>query len=156
MGQKELLRGKVTGMVKRGELAIKSATKELKASYRQGRRIYATYRDGALIHGNAGKESGQKIDGLIREAALKAYREKYGDFEPAFAAEKLAEAERISISEDTLRRWLIAEGLWLGRRRRKERWSRRERRACFGELVQFDGSRHRWFEGRGPVAVLSR
>jgi hypothetical protein len=81
MGQKELLRGKVTGMVKRGGLTIKLAVKELKISYRQGLRIYAAYRDGgdaALIHGNTGKESGRKIDGLIREAALKAYRERKG------------------------------------------------------------------------------
>jgi transposase len=157
MGQKELLRGKIMEMVKRGELTIKSAAKELKVSYRQGRRIYATYCDGgdaALIHGNVGKESGRKIGGLIRDAALKAYRERYDDFGPTFAAEKLAEAEGISISDDTLRRWLIAEGLWAGRRRRKEHRSRRERRACFGELIQFDGSHHRWFEGRGSVCCL--
>jgi hypothetical protein len=62
--------------------------------------------------------------------------------------------EGINISNETLRRWLIAEGLWVGRRRRREHRSRRKRRACFGELIQFDGSHHRWFEGRGPVCCL--
>jgi hypothetical protein len=97
MGKKELLRGKIMETVKRGELTIKSATKELKVSYRQGRRIYAAYcggGDAALIHGNTGKESRRKIEGLIREAALKAYREKYYDFGPTFAAEKLADSGR--------------------------------------------------------------
>jgi transposase len=157
MGQKELLRGKIMEMARRGELTIKSAAKELKVSYRQGRRIYAAYREGgdaALIHGNTGKESGRKADEAVRAAALKAYREKYNDFGPAFAAEKLFEAEGIRISDETLRRWLTAEGLWAGRRRRKEHRSRRERRACFGELIQFDGSHHRWFEARGRACCL--
>ena len=157
MGQKELLRGKVMEMVKRGELTIKSAVKELKISYRQGLRIYAAYRgggDAALIHGNTGKGSGRKTEAAVRERALKAYCEKYGDFGPTFAAEKPAEAEGISVSEETLRRWLIAEGLWIGKRRRKEHRSRRERRPCFGEPVQCDGSHHRGFEGCGLVCCL--
>ncbi|MDR1148420.1 MAG: helix-turn-helix domain-containing protein, partial [Spirochaetaceae bacterium] len=157
MGQKELLRGKIMEMVKRGELTIKSAAKELKISYRQGLRIYAAYEDGgdaALFHGNFGKKSGRKTEEAIREAALKAYREKYGDFGPAFAAEKLAEVEGIHISDETLRRWLIAEGLWIGRRRKREHRSRRERRPSFGEMIQFDGSHHKWFEGRGLACCL--
>jgi transposase len=156
-GRKELLRGKVMEMAKRGELTIKTAAKELKVNYRQGLRIYAAYREGggaALIHGNTGKESGRKADAAVREAALKAYREKHNDFGPTFAAGKPAEAEGISISEDTLRRWLIAEGLWVGRRGRKDHRSRRERRACFGEPAQFDGSHHRRFEKRGMACCL--
>jgi hypothetical protein len=76
---------------------------------------------------------------------LRAYRERYGDFGPTFAAEKPEEEEGIRISDETLRRWLIEEGLWEGKRRR---------RACFGELVQFDGSHHDWFESRGPRCCL--
>jgi transposase len=112
MGQKELLRGKVMELVKWGQLTIRAAAKELKVRYRQGRRIYAAYRaegDKGLIHGNAGKPSNRKTAEAIREQAVIAYRERYGDFGPTFAAEKLAEEEGIRISEDTLRRWLIAE-----------------------------------------------
>jgi transposase len=157
MGQKELLRGKVMELVKRGQLTIRAAAKELKVSYRQGRRIYAAYvREGdrGLIHGNTGKPSNRKTAEELRERALQAYRERYGDFGPTFAAEKLAEAEGIRISEDTLRRWLIAEGLWEGKRRRRAYRSRRERRSSFGELLQFDGSHHDWFEGRRGTCCL--
>jgi transposase len=153
MGQKELLRGKVMELVKRGKLSIGAAAKELKVSYRQGRRIYASYvREGdrALIHGNTGKPSNRKTAEEIREQAVKAY----GDFGPTFAAEKLAEVEGIRISEDTLRRWLLAEGLWEGKRRRRTYRSRRERRGSFGELLQCDGSHHDWFEGRRGTCCL--
>jgi transposase len=139
-------------LVKRGQLTIRAAGKELKVSYRQGRRIYAAYRtdgDKGLIHGNAGKPSNRKTAEDIRERALSAYRERYIGFGPTFAAEKLAETEGIRISDDTLRRWMIAEGLWEGKRRGRAHRSRRERRSCFGELLQFDGSHHDWFEGRG-------
>jgi transposase len=91
MGQKELLRGKIMEMVKRGELTIKTAAKELRVSYRQGRRIYAAYESGgdaALVQGNFGKPSKRRIEAAVREAALNAYREKYNDFGPTFAAEK--------------------------------------------------------------------
>jgi transposase len=151
MGQKELLRGKVMELVKRGQMTIRAAARELKISYRHGRRIYAAYEkdgDQGLIHGNAGKPSNRKTAEDIRKRALQAYREKYRDFGPTLAAEKRFEAEGIRISEDTLRRWLIAEGLWEGKRKRKAYRSRRERRGSFGELLQFDGSLHDWCEGR--------
>jgi transposase len=79
MGQKELLRGKVMELAKRGQMTIGAAAKELKVSYRQGRRIYAAYRtegDQGLIHGNTGKVSNRKTAGDVREAALRAYRER--------------------------------------------------------------------------------
>ena len=157
MGQKELLRGNVMELVKRGQLTIRAAAKELKVSYRPGRRIYAAYQaegDKGLIHGNVGKALNRRIAEAVRKAALKAYRERYSDFGPTFAAEKLEEREGITISEDTLRRWLIAEGIGEGKRKRRAYRSRRERRACFGELLQFDGSHHDWFEGRGRRCCL--
>jgi len=157
MGQKELLRGKVMEQVKRGKLTIKAASIELKVSYRQGRRIYAAYLgggDAALIHGNVGRESNHKIEAGVRETALSAYRERYADFGPAFAAEKLAEVEGITVSRDSMRRWLMAEGLWERKRNRAEYRSRRGRRPCFGELIQFDGSHHKWLEDRGPKCCL--
>jgi hypothetical protein len=70
------------------------------------------------------------------------------------AAEKLKEVEGIAVGTSTVRRWLLEEGLWQPRKRRSTYRSRRERRACFGELVQFDGSHHRWFEGRRPSCCL--
>jgi hypothetical protein len=85
---------------------------------------------------------------------LARFFEKYPDFGPAFAAEKLKENEGIAVSGETLRRRLIAAGLWARKRKSRPYRSRRERRPRFGELVQFDGSRHGWFEGRGMKCCL--
>jgi molybdenum-dependent DNA-binding transcriptional regulator ModE len=157
MGKKEIIRGKVMELVKQEKMTVKAAAVELRVSYRHAWRIYRAYQkggDAGLIHGNVGKVSNQKIADSIREAALEAYRSRYQDFGPTFAAEKLAEVEKIQLSDETLRRWLIAEGLWKRKRKRSEYRSRRERRRKFGELVQFDGSHHDWFEGRGPKCCL--
>jgi transposase len=144
-------------MVKQGKMRLKAAAVALKVSYRQGKRLYAAYLSGgdrALIHGNTGRPSNRRLAQEMRDQALNAYRERYSDFGPTFAAEKLREQEGITVGVSSLRRWLTAEGLWEGRRRRRAYRSRRERRSCFGELVQFDGSHHDWFEGRGPRCCL--
>jgi transposase len=157
MGQKELLRGKLMEMVKQGKMRLKAAALKIKVSYRQGKRIYAAYLGGgdrALIHGNTGRPSNRRLEEEIRGQAVSRYQQRYSDFGPAFAAEKLEEETGLRVSADTLRRWFTAEVLWKGRRRRRAYRSRRERRPCFGELVQFDGSHHDWFEGRGPRCCL--
>jgi transposase len=151
MGQKELLRSKVLEMVKQGKLTLKAAVKMLGVSYRQGIRLYALYRnegDEGLIHGNYGRQSNNRTPEMVRKAALQAYRTRYNDFGPTFAAEKMAEGEGVKISVSVLRRLLIESGDWQGNRRTKEYRSRRDRKEYFGELVQFDGSHHDWFEGR--------
>jgi transposase len=157
MGQKELLRSKVLEMVKQEKMTLKEAAVTLRVSYRQALRLYKVYRkegDPGLIHGNCGKKSNNRLKEGIREGAVKAYRERYSDFGPTFAAEKLAEEEGIQISVSSLRNLLVESGEWKGSRKAKEYRSRRERRAHFGELVQFDGSHHKWFEDRGPSCCL--
>jgi hypothetical protein len=109
--------------------------------------------DQALVHGLRGKPSNHRTDLAVRAAVLSAYRQRYADFGPTFASEKLAE-EGQQVCPQTLRRWLIAEGLWERRRRRDPHRSRRPRRPCFGELVQIDASIHDWLEGRGEELVL--
>jgi transposase len=157
MGQKEILRCKVLEMVKQGKMTLKKAARTLKVSYRQGKRLYAAYQkegDAGLIHGNCGRKPNNRLPESIREMAVQAYRERYSDFGPTFAAEKLAEIEGIIINVSSLRNILIGCGEWQNRKRSKEYRSRRERRACFGELVQFDGSHHKWFEERRPSCCL--
>ena len=79
----------------------------------------------------------------------------FGDFEPTLAAEKLCERDGHRISGETLRRWMIADGLWQPRQRRPARiHQRRPWRPCRGDLVQVDGSPHDWFEDRGPRCTL--
>jgi len=82
-------------------------------------------------------------------------RKHYSDFGPTLACEKLSKQHDQHLSVETLRQWMIADGLWKPRQRRQTRvHQRRPRRACFGELVQIDGSPHDWFEGRGPRCTL--
>jgi len=157
MGEKERLRGKVLEMVKRGQMTLKAASIIMGVSYRQSKRLYCGYRkegDKGLIHGNYGRPSNNRTEGSILERALEAYRQRYIDFGPTFASEKLAEEEKIIISVSVLRRLLIKNGDWKGARHSKEYRSRRERKERFGELVQFDGSHHKWFEDRGPSCCL--
>ena len=70
------------------------------------------------------------------------------------AAEHLASEDKICVDHETLRRWMLADGLWSRARKRSPHRRRRERKAHFGELVQLDGSFHDWFEGRGPQSCL--
>jgi transposase len=157
MGTKELLRAKEMAKLKAGEVTLSQIAARLRVSRRQAKRIWARYRqqgDAGLLHGNQGRPSNRRIGEDIRQAVLAAYRQEYEDFGPTFASEKLAQRQGIKIDHETLRRWLLSEGLWRRQRRSSPYRSRRRRRERFGELVQFDGSYHEWFEGRGATCCL--
>jgi hypothetical protein len=142
--------------VLRGERTQAEAAWLLDRSIRQVRRLLRRLQaggDAAIVHGLRGKPSNHQPDPKLRQAVLAAYRQHYADFGPTFASEKLAE-HGLHVGAQTLRRWLIAEGLWQRQRRRETHRSRRPRRACFGELVQMDASIHDWLEGRGEDVVL--
>jgi transposase len=153
----EKLRGKIMEMVKRGHKTLKAASLELGISYSQAKRIYQRYLNGgdtALVHGNRGKAPHNKIDAAKIEKAIELYKEKYYDFGPTLAAETLLERDKLAITVSTLRRALSDNGLWKPKKNTSEYRSRRTPRARFGELVQFDGSHHDWFEGRSPRCCL--
>jgi hypothetical protein len=153
----EKLRGKLMEMVKRGQKTLKSVSLELGMSYRQAKRVYRRYLSGgdeALIHGNKGKPSNHRTDSALLQKAIALYKEKYHDFGPTFAQEKMLEQDKLAIGVDTLRRGLISAGLWEAKKKRSEYRSRRNARERFGELVQFDGSHHDWFEGRRARCCL--
>ena len=152
-----MLRGKVMEMVKQKLKTLKAASLELGISYSQAKRIYQRYvtgGDNALVHGNIGKPSNNKTDTKIISTAIALYRNRYDDFGPTLAQEMLEEKDGFEISVSTLRRELLKAGLWETKKKSCEYRSRRTPRASFGELVQFDGSHHDWFEGRGPPCCL--
>ena len=74
-------------------------------------------------------------------------RKNTAGFGPTLAAEHLASEDQLEVHPETLRRWMLAEGLWSEARKRKQHRKRRDRRAHFGELVQMDGSFHDWYRG---------
>ena len=91
----------------------------------------------------------------FRTLVISLVRDKYPDFGPTFACEKLRELHELALSAETLRKWMVEEGLWRERRRKTARiYQRRQRRPCYGELIQIDGSPHDWFEERGPRCTL--
>jgi len=156
MSVRDRVRLEVFSRVRDQQITVTKAATLLRLSIRQARRLWRRYRevgDAALVHGLRGKSSNRKVPAATRAAVLKLYRENYHDFGPTLACEHLAGSGHV-LDRETLRRWLVAEGLWQRKWRRKRHRSRRERRACLGEMVQMDGSHHDWFEGRGPRCVL--
>jgi hypothetical protein len=157
MSQRERDVLKVMSTVLKGERTQAEAARLLGRSARQIRRLQRRLEcqgDRAVVHGLRGRRSNRRIDNAVRQAALKHYREKYRGFGPTLAAEKLAEDDQVKVAVRTLREWLLSEGLWTRQRRSERHRSRRERRACFGEMVQADASEHAWLEDRGPVLTL--
>ena len=133
------------------------AAEVLSLSGRQIRRIVKRIRsegDRGIIHKSRGRPSNRRIADKIRDRVIKLYRAQYKDFGPTLASEKLQERNRIEISDETLRRWLIETGDWKKSRKKGKHRQWRERKAHFGEMVQMDGSHHQWFEDRGPGCVL--
>ena len=110
--------------------------------------------DQGLAHRGRGRLSNRRIPEKVKAKVLKLYAQRYGDFGPTLAAEKLAERHGITLSAETLRGWLLETGVDHFRRRKRPHRAWRERKAHVGELIQLDGSHHDWLEGRGPRCVL--
>jgi hypothetical protein len=147
---------KVMSLVLKGERSQMEAARLLDRSVRQVRRIQRRMekqKDAGVVHRLRGRPSNRAVKQAIRQAALEVYREKLVGFGPTFAAEKLAEMKQ-TVHPRTLHLWLVKEGLWTRQRKVDGHRRRRERRECFGEMAQADGSEHDWLEGRGPRLVL--
>jgi hypothetical protein len=115
---------------------------------------HAAEGNAGLKHRLRDRDSNRGISQRRRERVLELYQTKYADFGPRLASEYLCREDGEKLSEETLRQWLIKAGLWQPRRQGARHRAWRERRACWGELVQMDGSEHAWFEGRRDRASL--
>lgn len=139
-----------------GEISLGEAANIAGLSYRQMVRLWERYKregDAGLVHRSRGRRSNRKKADATRSAAVRLYQELYDGFGPTLAAEKLAQVHNLKVDHETLRRWLLAAGLWCKRRKRLKHRQWRERKAHFGELVQMDGSIHKWF-GSGSFGCL--
>jgi transposase len=162
MSEEEIRRAGVLKRVKAGELSQVEAAEVLGLSHRQGKRIYRRYvEEGAkgLVHRSAGKPSNRARPARERRQILGLVKKHYSGgpgerFGPTLSAEHLEADHGIRIDAETLRRWMLAEGLWTRERKRKPYRQRRARRPHFGELVQMDGSFEEWLEDRGPRGCL--
>lgn len=143
--------------VMKGELRQKTAAALLGLTDRQVRNLMRRIKEkGAvgLAHGNRGKPSPKRLPIDLVAKIVEIVKQRYRDFRPKFAAEKLWKKEKIRVSDEKLRQIMIEAGLWRVHRRKTAVHVWRERKAYFGEMVQMDGSHHAWLETRGPKLVL--
>lgn len=155
--QKELKRLSVIHKVIERRIKQKPAGDLLKLSTRQIRRLLKRVKDQGdkgIAHLSRGKPSHNAKSVALKEKVKELYRKKYWDFGPTLASEKLFEIDKIKLSDETLRSWLIESGDWKNKRKSRQYRHWRERKPCLGEMIQADGSHHDWFEGRAPECVL--
>lgn len=158
MSPTEQRRVRILARILKGELTMAAGAIELALSERQVWRLRAAFeRDGpgGLVHGNRGRPSTRRIDPGTRDRIIELRQEVYGEINDSHFVELLAEREGIVISRESLRGILRTSGIPSPRRRRPPLYrSRRPRLAAEGLLLQLDGSRHDWLEGRGPELAL--
>ena len=133
------------------------AAGDIDLSDRQVRRIVARVRDEGdkgIIHRSRGRPSNRALPDALKDKVLRLFKDKYRDFGPTLASEKLFERDKIKINDETLRLWLIERTIPYKKRKKRPHRQWRERKECFGQMVQMDGSHHDWFETRGAPCVL--
>jgi molybdenum-dependent DNA-binding transcriptional regulator ModE len=157
MSERDLYRFGVLSEVICGARSLTSAAEMLEISPRQARRLLSRLREGgpgALVHRARGRPSNNRLAGDLRQRAMALISERYSDFGPTLAAEMLAAHHGLTVSRETLRHWMAEADLWRPRRQRRQFHPPRLRREHLGELVQIDGSEHRWFEDRAEPCTL--
>jgi transposase len=155
---KEAERLSIMKQIGNKNLRQREASEQLNLSLRQTQRLVRSYRlEGAngLISKRRGKPNSRKLAVEQKEKIIGLILEKYTDFGPTLAAEKLEQKDKIKISREALRKLMIDKGIWQAKKKKEKRtYPRRTRRSRLGELVQADGSYHDWFEGRGERCCL--
>ena len=158
MSMREIDRLKVIQAVVDGNLKPMQAASRLAMTTRQIQRLVNRYRaDGVagLVSRKRGHPSNRQLAPGLANQALTLIRDRYVDFGPTLACEKLREVHGMRIATETVRGLMTAARLWIPRRQRSAKiYQPRNRRNCVGELIQIDGSDHRWFEERGPACTL--
>jgi len=157
MSERELKRVKVLSQVVDGRVPTREAAVLLGMSMRQVQRLLRRFRhEGAISirHRARGRRSNNRKEDGVRDFALSLIRESYADFGPTLATEKLVEDHDLKVSRETIRKWMMADGMWLEKKARRTFHQPRLRRERYGELIQIDGSDHRWFEDRAEPCTL--
>jgi hypothetical protein len=143
--------------LKKGEISQIAAAKTLGITARWVRKKmkrYLEYGDAGLVHLGRNRPSPKRWVEEERSFAMSLFEGSFAEFGPTLAAEKLEEIYNIKVSKEALRKAMIAEGYWVGKKRKMKHRARRDRKEYYGEMIQIDGSPHDWFEGRGPRCTL--
>ena len=158
MSAKELSRLEVMQRLSEKRMSQKEAGTILHLGTRQIKRLLKAYRKrgaAGLVSKHRGRRGNNRLAEDVKQRALNLLKTKYKGFGPTLAHEKLVEKDKLKLSDESVRQFMIEEDLWKPRKAKKVGVHQlRERRACFGEMIQIDGSPHDWFEGRAEVCVL--
>lgn len=157
MKQQDVDRWAAVNQIKQRKISQKDASKVLGVSVRQMRRIQKRVVEegvSGLIHRLRGISSNHKINEKKKARILRIYKKRYDGFQATLASEKLEEKDGIVINRETLRGWLLEAGYLKQKQKSRKFRKRRERKECFGIMIQMDGSHHDWLEGRGPWLVI--
>jgi transposase len=158
MSEKERERSHVIRQAVEHHVSQREAAERLGMCVRQFKRLVQRWKregDAGLVSRQRGRASHNRLEAGLRDRIAALLRERYADFGPTLAAEKLAELEGIAVSRETIRQMQVELTLWKPKSRRVRRvFQLRDRRPRFGELIQIDGSPHDWFEGRAPRCTL--
>lgn len=157
MSKKELDRLQLLQKVLDRQLTQKKAAEVLKLSERQVRNLLSRLKkEGpkALISKKRGVPSNRTFHHQFRAGIMNIIKERYPDFGPKLATEKLLEIHSIKISVETLRKWMIRDRIWFPKQKKNKLYPPRLRKECFGELIQIDVSHHAWFEERAEKCAL--
>jgi hypothetical protein len=139
---------KIREVAQRVGLYCRQVIRKKKAYLKMGKAGLVSKKRGNTSNRAYPIEVKSKVTKLLKE-------ERYDGFGPTLASETLTEDHNRHVNKETLRQWMIQEGIWKGKKARAVRvFQQRERREKFGELIQLDGSPHDWFEGRGPKCTL--
>lgn len=157
MSKRELNRLDVLARLDSDKLTVLAAASLMNVTPRQTYRLLSRYREGgasAITNQRRGRPSNNRLSDEVQDHAIALVRQLYPDFGPTLAAEKLEERHDLKVSRETLRNWMRQAGIWVSRPERKRIQQPRYRREHVGELVQIDGSEHRWFEDRAAPCTL--
>lgn len=157
MSQKEIDRLHIVKKIESKEIKVEEGSKLIGISERQTYRVLKKVREEGskgIIHKLRGKKSNRGYPEELKRKVIKIYRTNYSDYGPSLYSEQLTENHNISVDHETIRRWLRSKAITTSMRRKRPHRKKRERRSCCGEMLQFDGSHHDWFEGRGAECCL--
>lgn len=157
MSQKEIDRIHIIKKMETKEIKVEEGSKLIGISERQTYRVLKKFREEGIkgiIHKLRGKKSNRGYPEELKRKVIGIYRSNYSDYGPSLFSEQLIENHSISVDHETIRRWLRSRAITTSMRRKRPHRKKRERRSCCGEMLQFDGSHHDWFEGRGAECCL--
>jgi len=157
MSQKEVDRLKITSQIETKVVTVEQGADLMGISARQTYRVLKKIKEQGsqgIIHKLRGKKSNRGYPEGLKKQVIEIYRAQYSDYGPTLFSEELVKTHKISVDHETIRKWLRVKAITTSMRRKRPHRRKRERRSCFGALLQFDGSHHDWFEGRGAECCL--